>query len=58
MAERFLNTNEFTLDELINMCSSYKHIINKCSSICDYYHVMSQVVCVGEGLADVILSCI
>ena len=30
-----------------------------CSSICDYHHMMtsSQVVCIGEGLADVILSC-
>lgn len=35
-----------------------KFNINMYSSICDYTHVMSRDVCVGEGLADIILSCI
>ena len=28
----------------------HNKVINMCSSICDYHHVMSRV-CVGEGLA-------
>ena len=61
MAERFLNTNEFTLDELkgkADNANTIKKYEYKKNTICDYRHVMFRVVCVEEGLADVILSCI
>ena len=61
MAELFLNANEFTLDDKqsTQIRKIQKNIYKyKKKTICDYHHMMSRVVCVGEGLADVILSCV
>ena len=63
MAERFLNTNGFTQDELKGKAvnANTQNTINNTNTkkkIWDYHHVMSPVVCVGKGSVNVILSCI
>ena len=50
MAGRFLDTNEFTLDELKGKAVN-ANTRNSCFAL-------SRVLCVGEELAEVILSCI